>query len=175
MSKEAYSSRPAPPPTACAVAPSATASEAIDAGESRSSLAGRLGHVEWLLDALQSDFEAMHSNIQKVKVVVEHIITLETWRHNLLPRLLKLSTPVSSFPVYSVVFQEACCLSLLETAMFHVDVAQSLEDAGTDLLDYCIRNITHLLYPINDDIKKYDVDNEDEKFVLQEIFDQVRL
>ena len=113
-------------------------------------------------------------DMDKVNVVVEHIITLETWRHNLLPRLLKLSTPVSSFPVYSVVFQEACCLSLLETAMFHVDVAQSLEDAGTDLLDYCIRNITHLLYPINDDIKKYDVDNEDEKFVLQEIFDQVR-
>ena len=115
----------------------------------------------------------MMVDMDKVKVLVEHIITLESWRHHLLPRLLKLSTPVSSFPVYSVVFQEACCLSLLETGMFHVDVAQSLEDAGPDLLDYCMRNITHLLYPIDDEIKHYSLDNQDQRFVMQELLDQV--
>ena len=74
-----------------------------------------------------------------MKVIVQHVVTIEVWREQMLKRLLKLSAPKSSFPVYSVVFQEACCLSLLETAMFHIDVAQSLDDYGTDLLDYCIR------------------------------------
>jgi len=110
----------------------------------------------------------------KVKVIVQHVVTLEIWRQRLLPSLLKLSVPQSSFPVYSVVFQEACCLSLLETAMFHVDVAQSLEDAGTDLLDYCVRNITHILYPINDDIKNYKTESADETFVLEELLTQVK-
>ena len=39
----------------------------MDEGDKKSSVAGRVGHVEWLLDALQSDFEAMHSTINKVK------------------------------------------------------------------------------------------------------------
>ena len=107
-------------------------------------------------------------------MIVQHVVTLEIWRQRLLPSLLKLSVPQSSFPVYSVVFQEACCLSLLETAMFHVDVAQSLEDAGTDLLDYCVRNITHILYPINDDIKNYKTESADETFVLEELLTQVK-
>ena len=109
-----------------------------------------------------------------MKVIVQHVITLEIWRQQLLSRLLKLSVPHSSFPVYSVVFHEACCLSLLETAMFHIDVAQSLDDCGTDLLDYCVRCITHLLYPIDEDIKNYSTDNEDQRFVLEELLGQVK-
>ena len=65
-------------------------------------------------------------------------------------------------------------MSLLETAMFHVDVAQSLEDAGTDLLDYCVRNITHILYPINEDIKNYKTESADESFILEELLTQVK-
>ena len=65
-------------------------------------------------------------------------------------------------------------MSLLGTAMFHVDVAQSLEDAGTDLLDYCVRNITHILYPINEDIKNYKTESEDESFILEELLTQVK-
>ena len=107
----------------------------------------------------------------KVKVIVQHVIILETWRQCLLPKLLKLSAPQSSFPIYSVIFHEACCLSLLETAMFHIDVAQSLEDTGTDLLDYCVRNMTHLLYPIDDDVKNY-ADERDE--TLKEVLEQVK-
>ena len=84
--------------------------------------------------------------------------------------------------------------SLLETALYHVDVAAALEDAGTDLLDYCVRNITHLLYPIgagistlstisttttlstyllhptDEDIKDYESKDE----VLEETLGQVR-
>ena len=116
-------------------------------------------------------YYTIHAFEDKVKVIVQHVIILETWRKCLLPKLLKLSAPKSSFPIYSVIFHEACCLSLLETAMFHIDVAQSLEDTGTDLLDYCVRNVTHLLYPIDDDIKNY-VDMRDE--TLKEVLDQIK-
>ena len=62
------------------------------------------------------------------------------------PRLMKIGSPKSSFPIYSLFFQEACALSLLETCIFHVDVAENLEDAGTDLLDYCVRwGLIHLI------------------------------
>ena len=54
-------SRNAPPPAVHAVEPTATVAEATDKGEEKTSHNGRLQHMEWLLDALQSDFEAMHS------------------------------------------------------------------------------------------------------------------
>ena len=34
---------------------------------------------------------------------------------------------------------QACALSLLETSVFHVDVAEAVADAGPDLVDYCVR------------------------------------
>ena len=41
------------PPGACQVEASGSAAQAIEVGDQKTSLAGRLGHVEWLLDALQ--------------------------------------------------------------------------------------------------------------------------
>ena len=94
----------------------------------------------------------------------------------ILPRLLRMKNPKSSFPIYSVLFQEACSLSLLETCIFHVDVAENLEDTGTDLLDYCVRNITHLLYPIEEDHSRDQTQEEKEgdRSVLEELLEQVR-
>ena len=70
-------SRQAPPPGACAVSASSTAADAMDVGDVKESSSSRLGHVEWLLDALQGDFEAMHSSINKVKAEqAEHTETL---------------------------------------------------------------------------------------------------
>ena len=34
---------------------------------------------------------------------------------------------------------QACALSLLETSVFHVDVAEAVADTGPDLVDYCVR------------------------------------
>ena len=45
----------------------------------------------------------------------------------------------SSFPAYTVLFHEASCLSLLEAILYHRDSVEALEDAGTDLTDYCVR------------------------------------
>ena len=116
----------------------------------------------------------------QVKTIIQQIICLEAWRMEIFPRLLKMKHPKSSFPIYSVLFQEACSLSLLETCLFHVDVAENLEDTGTDLLDYCVRNITHLLYPIEEDHSRDQTDEEGEEkkeedeSVMEELLEQVR-
>ena len=89
-------------------------------------------------------------------------------------RLIKVGSPKSSFPIYSMFFQEACSLALLETCIFHVDVAENLEDAGTDLLDYCVRNITHLIYPIDEDGGDFVPEGHEEKLVRQELLEQVK-
>ena len=52
--------------------PSSSAAEALDAGDGKSSVLGRLGHVEWLLDAMQTDFESMDGLVKKVKAVPKH-------------------------------------------------------------------------------------------------------
>ena len=91
-----------------------------------------------------------------------------------MPLLFKMKAPKSSFPIYSVLFQEACCLSLLETCIFHVDVAENLEDTGTDLLDYCVRNITHLLYPIEEELTIQRTDSEEDSSMREELLEQVR-
>ena len=88
--------------------------------------------------------------------------------------MLRKGSPSSSFPIYSVFFQEACSLSLLETCIFHVDVAENLEDAGTDLLDYCVRSITHLIYPIDEEAKEFVPDDKEEVLVRQELLDQLK-
>ena len=88
--------------------------------------------------------------------------------------MLRKGSPQSSFPIYSVFFQEACALSLLETCIFHVDVAENLEDAGTDLLDYCVRSITHLIYPIDEEAKEFVPDDKEEILVREELLDQLK-
>ena len=59
--------RNAPGPNTLQVAPSGQVSEAISEGDKPSAHNTRLAHVEWLLDALQSDFETMHATVNKMK------------------------------------------------------------------------------------------------------------
>ena len=40
-------------------------------------------------------------------------------------------------------------MSLLETVMFQADVVASLGEVGPDLLDYTVRGVTDLLYPLD--------------------------
>jgi hypothetical protein len=42
----------------------------------------------------------------------------------------------SSFPAYTVLFYEASCLALLEAVLFHRDVVEAVQEAGTDLTEY---------------------------------------
>ena len=57
-------------------------------------------------------------------------------KYNISKPLLK-----TSMIIINVVLQ-ACALSLLETSVFHVDVAEAVADTGPDLVDYCVRYST---------------------------------
>lgn len=59
--------RVAPGARACAVEQESSAAAAIAQGGARLSSVDRIAHVEWLLDALQMDFEAMHAHLGKMK------------------------------------------------------------------------------------------------------------
>ncbi len=52
--------------------------------------------------------------------------------HRLLIRVLFQS----SFPAYTVLFHEACCLALLESVLFHRDTVKAVQEGGPDLTDY---------------------------------------
>ena len=57
-----------------------------------------------------------------------------------LPRLLlSLYNYIIIIIKLSLLFMQACALSLLETCVFHVDVAEAVADTGPDLVDYCVR------------------------------------
>ncbi|XP_023324487.1 zinc finger MYND domain-containing protein 10 isoform X2 [Eurytemora carolleeae] len=80
----------------------------------------------------------------RIQYLVQQLVLLETWRIEILPAILKSKNIQTSFPIYSALFHEASCLTLLEAALFHRDAVESLDDTGTDLLDYCVRCVTHL-------------------------------
>ena len=64
---EMNQSKPVPSATVLQVAPTETAASAIEEADVPQSLSGRLGHVEWLLDAIQVDLEATHASVAKHK------------------------------------------------------------------------------------------------------------
>ena len=68
---------------------------------------------------------------------------------------------------------QACVLSLLETSIFHSDVAESLGEAGPDLVDYCVRRLTGLLYPEEEGEEGKGKEEEKEE-VGEEVRRQVR-
>ena len=70
-----------------------------------------------------------------------------------------------------------------------MDVAENLEDAGTDLLDYCVRwelllfiylvtvfhrCITHLIYPIDEEAKEFVPADKEDKLTRQELLEQLK-
>ena len=56
---------------------------------------------------------------EKVEYLVQQLVCLETWRHNILPIILKGEDIKTSFPIYSTLFHESSCLTLLESTLFH--------------------------------------------------------
>ena len=51
-------------------------------------------------------------------LIVHELITAELWRAQVLPRILDIGKPASSFQIYMVLFHEANLVNLLETVLF---------------------------------------------------------
>ena len=55
---------------------------------------------------------------KKMPLIVHELITAELWRAQVLPRILDIGKPASSFQIYMVLFHEANLVNLLETVLF---------------------------------------------------------
>ena len=80
------------------------------------------------------------------------MVLVELWREEILPLLLQTTTLSNSFTLYTILFHEATCVTLLETVLFHPDSAQTLDHDALDLIDYAQRAISNKFlnrYPNN--------------------------
>jgi len=81
----------------------------------------------------------------KVSVLVHNLITTEVWKEKVFPIILKKVTLESSFNLYMMMYHEAPIVTLLETVMYHSEIAEAAEDSILDLLDYCHRKVSDTL------------------------------
>ena len=95
----------------------------------------------------------------KMTYLVHELILLDLWRTQVLPELLRLGKPQTSFQVYMVIFNEANVANILDTILFARSACEALEDSAIDLLDYAIRTLSQLCggeiqVPKSDDFKE---------------------
>ena len=95
----------------------------------------------------------------KMPYLVHELLLLDLWRTQVLPELLRLGKPQTSFQVYMVVFNEANLANILDTTLFAQSAGEALEDSAIDLLDYAIRVLSQLCggeiqVPKSDDFKE---------------------
>ena len=120
-----------------------------------------VGNEEWskqmsMLEQLnvQAAFEANQGGEERVRdafieagkmpYLVHELILLELWRTQVLPELLLLSQPETSFQVYMVMFNEANVANILDTTLFAQNACEALDDSAIDLLDYACRVLSQL-------------------------------
>ena len=120
-----------------------------------------VGNEEWskqmsMLEQLnvQAAFEANQGGEERVRdafieagkmpYLVHELILLELWRTQVLPELLLLGQPETSFQVYMVMFNEANVANILDTTLFAQNACEALDDSAIDLLDYACRVLSQL-------------------------------
>ena len=80
-----------------------------------------------------------HHHYQIIIIIHAGMCPLPFGNHCLPRLLLSLYNYIIIIIKLSLLFMQACALSLLETCVFHVDVAEAVADTGPDLVDYCVR------------------------------------
>ncbi|XP_053677082.1 zinc finger MYND domain-containing protein 10 homolog [Anopheles nili] len=81
----------------------------------------------------------------KLPLLVHELFSVLVWRCEILPRLLALKNPETTFLLYSVIYHELNVCSLLETVLFHRASCEALENCTLDLIDYCAQGIGRLI------------------------------
>lgn len=114
--------------------------------------------IQSVIQALSNREETVKEALithEKLRVLVHELILVELWREVVLPEMLKekMST---SFCIYPILYHESSCINLLETVLYHSEAAETLEDAGLDLADYCLRTLNYF-------VSTADFDEEDEE------------
>lgn len=92
------------------------------------------------IQAQNEEFESVVQNLiesNKLPILVQHIITVETWKINVLP-LLKTE---DGLRIYFTLYHEATAVNLLELALDKKEAIEQIKTVVIDLVDYCNRRI----------------------------------
>jgi hypothetical protein len=82
----------------------------------------------------------------KFPTVISNLLSLELWKANVLPLLRCQDEDAASLRLYFVVYHEATLTNLLEVALYHEHVVESLtDDLLLELVDYCMRKLSWLV------------------------------
>jgi len=84
----------------------------------------------------------------KLGKLLKELISIELWRKECLPVLLKTEDflPETTLPIDIILEHELILLAILETSCFHADTLSELGDYIAELVDYCHRNLNNVLY-----------------------------
>ncbi|VDK37813.1 unnamed protein product [Taenia asiatica] len=95
---------------------------------------------------------------QKVGFLVRDLVATELWLQKVFRRLLKcLPKNLPTFPLYVVLHHELVLVNLLETATYHIDIVDCLNDDAVDLCDWCHRALCRLVNAVSSEEKKANI------------------
>ena len=80
----------------------------------------------------------------KITLLVNDLLTAETWKAKVLPLILSDVAKLSSIKSYLCLYHEASVCNLLEVLLYHRTACEGSEDALVELIDYCYRKFINL-------------------------------
>ena len=80
----------------------------------------------------------------KITMLVNDLLTAETWKAKLLPLILSDVAGMSSIKSYLCLYHEASICNLLEVMLYHRTACEGSEDALVELIDYCYRKFVNM-------------------------------
>lgn len=80
----------------------------------------------------------------KLLLLVQDLITAETWKLKVLPLIKKDVASLSTVKSYMCMYHESSVCNLLEIMLYHRTACESSEDALVELIDYCYRKFVNM-------------------------------
>jgi len=106
-------------------------------------------NIQAVVDATNNVEESIKELLishEKIPVLIHELVTLDLWKRNVFPKLLKMDLNTElTFPSYVVLFYEAILVGLLEVLLYHAECHEIAGDSLHDLLQYCQNKIVWLI------------------------------
>eukprot|EP00474_Spongospora_subterranea_P004847 CRZ05305.1 hypothetical protein [Spongospora subterranea] len=81
----------------------------------------------------------------KLPVLIHRLITLEAFRHNILPEFFKSDIDdVTAIKLYLILYQETTVFTILLTSFYQLSAIESVMDFLVEICDYCHRRLLTL-------------------------------
>lgn len=82
---------------------------------------------------------------EKIIVLIHELICIEVWKEKIFRYLIETKfEPSTNISVYTVLYQEATLVTLLETVLYYEEAVECISLVVIDMLDYCAHKLTWL-------------------------------